>query len=94
MISLWFQSTIFYTARKNLKAAPYEENPIPQKRVDHFVRAWESGDVLALIDLLHEKATFAMPPMGVWYAGRESIGIALQNFVFAPGVAWKYIPVS
>ena len=32
-----------------------------------------------------------MPPMGVWYAGRESIQRALQNFVFMPNVKWKLV---
>jgi len=35
-----------------------------------------------------------MPPMGVWYAGRESIQRALQNFVFVPDSKWKLIPTS
>jgi RNA polymerase sigma-70 factor (ECF subfamily) len=47
-----------------------------------------------LIELLHEKATFAMPPMGVWYTGYDVIQRALQNFVFLPGVKWKTLPAS
>lgn len=87
-------NNLLYRARKNLKVSHYQETPILHKNVDHFVRAWESGDVMALIDLLHEKATFAMPPMGVWYAGQDAIRRALQNFVFAPNVAWKLMPTS
>jgi RNA polymerase sigma-70 factor (ECF subfamily) len=87
-------NNLLYRARKNLQAAPFEEIPASKQNLDQFVSAWESGDVYALIELLHEKATFAMPPMGVWYAGREAIQRALQNFVFMPGVEWKLIPTS
>ena len=81
-----------YRARKNLEGKPYEEIPAPKPNLDQFVNAWESGDVPSLIDLLHEKATFAMPPMGVWYEGRGSIQRAAQNFIFTPGVEWKLVP--
>ncbi len=87
-------NNLLYRARKNLEVSQFEEIPASEQNLDHFVNAWESGDVHSLIQLLHEKATFAMPPMGVWYAGRESIQRALQNFVFLPGIRWKLIPTS
>ncbi len=87
-------NNLLYRARKNLEASPYPESISPKQYLDLFVNAWESGDVHSLIHLLHEKATFAMPPMGVWYAGRESIQRALQNFVFMSGVKWKLTPTS
>ena len=85
---------LLYRARKNLEVSQYEEIPASKQNLDQFVNAWESGDVQALIELLHEKATFAMPPMGVWYAGRGSIQRALQSFVFTPDVEWRLIPTS
>jgi RNA polymerase sigma-70 factor (ECF subfamily) len=87
-------NNLLYRARKNLEPSAFEETPAPKQYLDQFVNAWESGDVPNLIKLLHEKATFAMPPLGVWYAGRESIQGALQNFVFMPKVKWKLIPTS
>lgn len=87
-------NNLLYRARKNIEVSQLEEIPAPKQNLDQFVSAWESGDVHSLIQLLHEKATFAMPPMGVWYAGRESIQRALQNFVFMPNVKWKLIPTS
>ncbi len=47
---------------KNTQHALNTHTPAKQN-LDQFVNAWESGDVPALIELLHEKATFAMPPM-------------------------------
>lgn len=87
-------NNLLYRARKNLEASPYEETSTPKVHLDQFVQAWEAGDIPSLVRLLHQKATFAMPPMRVWYAGRESIQLALQNLVFAPGVKWKLMPTQ
>lgn len=87
-------NNLLYRARKNLEPATYEETPAPRQYLAQFVAAWESGDVRSLIQLLHQNATFAMPPMGVWYAGRQSIQRALENFVFTQNVKWKLVPTS
>jgi RNA polymerase sigma-70 factor (ECF subfamily) len=41
--------------------------------MDRYVQAWESNDVDAFVALLADEATFAMPPLATWYAGREGI---------------------
>ncbi|MBN8582919.1 MAG: RNA polymerase subunit sigma-70 [Anaerolineae bacterium] len=87
-------NNLLYRARKNLEPSALEETSAPKQYLDQFVNAWESGNVPDLIKLLHEKATFAMPPMGGWYAGRESIQRALQNFVFMPNIKWKLVPTT
>lgn len=87
-------NNLLYRARKKLRYVQFEDASVPKQYLDQFVKAWESGDVHSLIRLLHEKATFAMPPMGVWYAGRDAIQRALQNFVFTPGVEWKLLPTQ
>lgn len=87
-------NNLLYRARKSLEPVAYEESPAPEQYLAQFVAAWEAGDVHSLVSLLHQKATFAMPPMGAWYAGRESIRLALQNFVFVPNVKWKLLPTS
>jgi RNA polymerase sigma-70 factor (ECF subfamily) len=87
-------NNLLYRARKNLENPRFEESPAQERHLDAFVRAWEAGDVHSLIQLLHQKATFAMPPMGVWYEGRAAIQRALRGLVFTPGVKWKLIPAS
>jgi RNA polymerase sigma-70 factor, ECF subfamily len=41
--------------------------------VQRFIDAFERGDVDAIVALLAEDATFAMPPYEEWYLGREAI---------------------
>ena len=41
--------------------------------LDRYVRAWESSDLEALVDLLKEDATYSMPPRRQWYHGRDAI---------------------
>jgi RNA polymerase sigma-70 factor (ECF subfamily) len=87
-------NNLLYRARKNLENPRYEESPAQKPHLDAFVRAWEAGDVHTLIQLLHQKATFAMPPMNAWYAGRAAIQRALRSLVFTPGAKWKLVPIS
>jgi len=85
-------NNLLYRARKKLGSLPRDEAQPPRQYLSQFVTAWETGDIDLLIELLHQKATFAMPPMGVWFAGRTSIRRALQNLVFVPNVLWKLVP--
>jgi RNA polymerase sigma-70 factor (ECF subfamily) len=41
--------------------------------VDRYVDAWERSDVEAFAAMLAQDATFAMPPLASWYAGRDAI---------------------
>jgi RNA polymerase sigma-70 factor (ECF subfamily) len=44
-----------------------------RKIVERYIDAWERGDVNALVAMLAEDATFAMPPYPRWWRGREVI---------------------
>jgi RNA polymerase sigma-70 factor (ECF subfamily) len=41
--------------------------------VERYMRAWDSGDVDAVVSLLAQDATFSMPPNAQWFRGREPI---------------------
>ena len=49
-----------------------------------YVQAWERADVPALVSLLHEDATLAMPPLSEWLRGAASIGASLAAMVLPP----------
>jgi RNA polymerase sigma-70 factor, ECF subfamily len=41
--------------------------------------AWQSGDLQAVVALLHAEATFSMPPIPAWFAGRAAIARFFAN---------------
>jgi RNA polymerase sigma-70 factor (ECF subfamily) len=49
-------------------------NPVQQKLLGRYLKAWEGHDLDGFVALLKEDATFTMPPWLQWYAGREAIG--------------------
>jgi RNA polymerase sigma-70 factor (TIGR02960 family) len=56
-----------------------ESPPAPDSRSEHalvakFVRAWESGDVDALVALLTADVSVSMPPIPLEYHGRDVVG--------------------
>lgn len=57
---------------------PADEPPDPNL-IDPYVRAWESQNMEALMELLREDVTMAMPPFLEWYQGREWIRRVWQN---------------
>lgn len=55
--------------------------------LDRYTAAIENADVTALMELLHENATFEMPPTPTWFRGRENIGRFLGTRVLtSPGL--------
>jgi RNA polymerase sigma-70 factor, ECF subfamily len=51
--------------------------------VDGYVRAWESGDVDAVVALLAADATMTMPPRPTWYRGRDAVARFLGEYPLA-----------
>jgi RNA polymerase sigma-70 factor, ECF subfamily len=62
--------------------------------VDRYVDAWERNDVEAFVAMLAEDATFAMPPLASWYAGREAIGIWAQAASLSGAWRWRVVRTS
>jgi len=48
--------------------------------VQRYVEAWESRNVDAMVSLLVEDATFAMPPFPCWFSGREDVVAFVSQF--------------
>ncbi|NUT94063.1 MAG: sigma-70 family RNA polymerase sigma factor [Saccharothrix sp.] len=52
---------------------PAPASPAEEALVAKFARAYESGDVDALVDLLTDDARVSMPPMPLEYLGRDAV---------------------
>ena len=48
-------------------------DPAQKALLGRYLRAWEGQDLDGFVALLKEDATYTMPPLPQWYAGRESI---------------------
>jgi RNA polymerase sigma-70 factor (ECF subfamily) len=57
-------------------------NPVQQELLGRYLKAWEGLNLDGFVSLLKEDATYTMPPLPQWYAGRE----AIRTFF---GWAWK-----
>jgi RNA polymerase sigma-70 factor (ECF subfamily) len=58
--------------------------------VEAYIDAWERGDVEALVAMLVEDATIAMPPMALWYSGRDAIAVFLAKWALQE--RWRFVP--
>lgn len=57
-------------------------NLAQQDLLSRYLQAWEELDLDSFVSLLKEDATYTMPPLPQWYAGRE----AIRSFF---GRVWK-----
>src|SRR5206468_13044351 len=60
--------------------------------VDGYVEAWERGDVDAVVAMLAEDATMAMPPIPTWYRGREAVATFLRGWPLTGEQRWHLVP--
>jgi RNA polymerase sigma-70 factor (ECF subfamily) len=59
--------------------------------VDGYMEAWERADVGAVVSMLAEDATFAMPPWSEWYAGREAVAEFLASRPLSGTTRWRMV---
>jgi RNA polymerase sigma-70 factor, ECF subfamily len=60
--------------------------------VESYVDAWERGDVDAVVAMLAEDATFAMPPLRTWFRGREALTVFLAGWPLSGAWRWRPVP--
>lgn len=60
--------------------------------VDRYVDAWERNDVGAFASMLADDATFAMPPLASWFAGREAIARWAAKEPLSGLYRWRALP--
>ena len=88
-------------ARATLAAAAPQEGALrePDDRavretVERYIRAFEAADVNALVALLTDDAVLEMPPVPLWYAGRDDYGRFLARVFALRGGGWRMLPAS
>ena len=60
--------------------------------VDRFVRAWENGDVDAVVAMLTEDVTLTMPPRPTWFRGRDAVEGFLRAYPLAGEQTSRLVP--
>jgi RNA polymerase sigma-70 factor (ECF subfamily) len=85
---------------KKYSSKPYDElhpaqaDDVTRTLLDRYVQAWVAGDIDGFVALLKDEATFPMPPLPLWYQGRENI----RAFVAGTSLAgeargrWRFLP--
>jgi RNA polymerase sigma-70 factor (ECF subfamily) len=61
--------------------------------VARFVNAWNHADVAAIVAMMTEDASFSMPPLPLWFKGRDDIGTfipPLLGAAEASGSNWRF----
>lgn len=61
--------------------SPEARGAIDRGLLERYVRAWEKGDLDAIIALLHDDVTLSMPPSPTWIAGRTDVARFFTNRV-------------
>jgi SnoaL-like domain len=71
--------------------APAPDSPAEQALVAKFVRAYQSGDVDALVALLTDDVAISMPPIPLEYQGRDVVA-RLYASIFGSGLRFDLVP--
>jgi RNA polymerase sigma-70 factor (ECF subfamily) len=58
--------------------------------VERYIDAWENSDIAAILAMLAEDATFSMPPLPIWYRGRDAIAVYLARSGLT--LRWRLLP--
>jgi RNA polymerase sigma-70 factor (TIGR02960 family) len=74
------------------ESAPLPNSPQERRIVDDFTRAFQAGDVDAIVDLLTNDARLTMPPMPLEYQGQDAIRDFLATVALRDGMRHVLIP--
>ena len=61
--------------------------------VEGYVDAWQRRDVEAVVGMLTEDATFAMPPLETWFQGSDALRVFLAGWPLSGLWDWRPIRV-
>jgi RNA polymerase sigma-70 factor, ECF subfamily len=57
--------------------------------VGRYVAAWERNDVDAVVSLLAEDVRLTMPPLPIWFIGREQVAVFLRGNPLSDSKRWQ-----
>jgi RNA polymerase sigma-70 factor, ECF subfamily len=60
--------------------------------IDQYVTAFESADIEALTRLLADDVILEMPPLPLWYSGRDHYGRFIARVFRIRGPRWRMLP--
>jgi RNA polymerase sigma-70 factor, ECF subfamily len=70
------------------------DDPADRALLGRYAAAFENADISALMQLLREDATFEMPPLPTWFAGRQRIGTFLAARVLGRPGDLRMVPAA
>ncbi|WP_252439465.1 RNA polymerase subunit sigma-70 [Pseudonocardia humida] len=70
------------------------DDPATRATVDAYARAFEAADVAALVALLTDDAVLEMPPVPLWYRGRDDYGRFISHVFTRRGTGWRMRPAA
>ncbi|HYH49849.1 MAG TPA: sigma-70 family RNA polymerase sigma factor [Acidimicrobiia bacterium] len=73
-------------------AAPAPDSPAEKALVERFVRAYEAGDVEALVAMLTDDVCISMPPMPFEYQGREVVARFFATVILGGRRIYDLVP--
>jgi RNA polymerase sigma-70 factor (ECF subfamily) len=62
--------------------------------VNRYVDAWAQSDVSAIVEMLTDSATLAMPPAASWWRGRGAIEMVVRAVALDGKRRWRMLPTS
>ncbi|MFD8721574.1 RNA polymerase subunit sigma-70 [Streptomyces sp. NPDC059629] len=65
------------------------DDPGVREAVRRYARAFEAADVPALVRLLTDDAVLEMPPLALWYRGRDDYGLFMERVFRMRGTGWR-----
>jgi RNA polymerase sigma-70 factor (ECF subfamily) len=69
-------------------------DPATRSLIDQYVTAFESANVPALIRLLTDQVVMEMPPVPLWFVGREHYGQFITRVFRLLGPHWQMLPTA
>jgi RNA polymerase sigma-70 factor (ECF subfamily) len=81
-----------YPAATARRLPPRPGSPGERDLVDRFTRAYQAGDVAAVVALLTEDIAVTMPPLSLEYHGRELVARFLAATGLRPGRRSRIVP--